>query len=102
MYQPLTPEQLKRAEERLRHPAAGSRIQAAKDYGIDLVLLIEQLRLTPAERGRKLQRADLAGDGTRHCAEAPLMDFEGAVQALCGGVVGCVIIGGVLIGFVRG
>jgi hypothetical protein len=54
---PLTPEQFERAAERLRNPAPGSRIEAAKNYGIDLTLLIEQLRLTPAERGRKLERA---------------------------------------------
>ena len=48
---PLTPEQLARAQERLLHPPPGSRIEAAKNYGIDLTLLIEQLRLTPEERG---------------------------------------------------
>jgi hypothetical protein len=57
VYEPLTPEQLKRAEERLRHPAPGSRIEAARDFGIDLTLVIGQLRLTPTERVRKLQRA---------------------------------------------
>lgn len=50
----LTPEQLARAEARLLNPAPGSRIEAARDYGIDLTLLVEQLRLSPAERGRKL------------------------------------------------
>jgi hypothetical protein len=36
----LTPEELARAEARLRNPAPGSRIEAAKKYGIDLTLLI--------------------------------------------------------------
>jgi hypothetical protein len=53
----LTPEEFARAAERLRHPAPGSRIAAAKEYGIDLTLLVEQLRLTPAERGQQLQDA---------------------------------------------
>ena len=53
----LTPEELARAEGRLRSPAPGGRIEAAQRYGVDLTLLIEQLRLTPAERARKLQRA---------------------------------------------
>jgi hypothetical protein len=53
----LTPEQMARAERRLRHPAPGSRIEAAMKYGIDLTLLIEQLRLSPAERVRKLEAA---------------------------------------------
>jgi hypothetical protein len=53
----LTPEEFERAANRLRNPAPGSRIEAAKKYGIDLTLLIEQLRRTPAERGYKLQQA---------------------------------------------
>ena len=53
---PLTPERLRRAEERLLHPAPGSRIEAAQKYGIDLTLLISQLRLTPAQRVDKLER----------------------------------------------
>ncbi|MFN0103686.1 MAG: hypothetical protein ACKV2U_16565 [Bryobacteraceae bacterium] len=54
---PLTPEQLARAEAYLLHPAPGSRIEAARNHGIDLTLLMEQLRLTPAERARKLEFA---------------------------------------------
>jgi hypothetical protein len=57
---PLTPEQLKIAEDRLRNPAPGSRIEAAKKYGIDMGLLIEQLRLTPAERAEKAESASEA------------------------------------------
>jgi hypothetical protein len=53
--QALTPEEFARAERRLRNPAPGSRIAAAKEYGIDLTLLIEQLRLTPAERADMLE-----------------------------------------------
>ena len=53
---PLTPEELRRAEDRLLHPAPGSRIEAAQTYGIDLTLLISQLRQTPAERLRNAQR----------------------------------------------
>jgi len=56
----LTPEEFERAAERLRNPAPGSRIEAAKKYGIDLTLLIEQLRLTPEERLRKLEQASEA------------------------------------------
>jgi hypothetical protein len=52
----LTPEEFERAAARLRNPAPGSRIAAAKEFGIDLTLLIEQLRLSPAERLHKLQQ----------------------------------------------
>ena len=52
----LTPEEFERAAERLRNPAPGSRIEAAKKFGTDLTLLIEQLRLSPEDRLRKLQQ----------------------------------------------
>lgn len=44
------------AEEKLRNPPPGSKIEAAQRYGVDLSLLIERLRLTPEERLRDLQR----------------------------------------------
>lgn len=65
---PLTPEQLARAEACLLSPARGSRIEAARDYGIDLTLLVEQLRLTPAERARKLESASKALEQVRGIA----------------------------------
>ncbi len=47
---PLTPEQFERARERLMNPKPGSRIAAARDYGVDLTLLVEGLRRTPTQR----------------------------------------------------
>lgn len=44
-------------EERLRNPTPGSRVAAARDFGVDLTLLIERLRKTPEERVRDLQSA---------------------------------------------
>ncbi|MBZ5727652.1 MAG: hypothetical protein LAP87_21970 [Acidobacteriia bacterium] len=64
----LTPEQLARAEERLRHPRPGSRIEAARRFGVDLSLLIETLRLTPAERARRMQECIEAADQVRGAA----------------------------------
>jgi hypothetical protein len=64
----LTPEEFTRAEQRLRFPAPGSRIEAAKEFGTDLTLLIEQLRLTPAERVQKLQLASNALEPMRGIA----------------------------------
>jgi hypothetical protein len=37
-------------EQKLLDPKPGSKIAEARDYGIDLTLLVENLRLTPAER----------------------------------------------------
>ncbi|MGA2591320.1 MAG: hypothetical protein ABSH32_15480 [Bryobacteraceae bacterium] len=64
----LTPEEFARAAERLRNPAPGSRIEAAQKYGIDLTLLIGQLKLTPAERARKLERSVRGLKGLRGIA----------------------------------
>jgi hypothetical protein len=65
---PLTQEQLSRAENSLLHPASGSRIEAAAEYGIDMTLLVEQLRLTPAERAKKLESASTALEKVRGIA----------------------------------
>ena len=51
----LNPGRLARAEEWLRNPPLGSRAVAAREFGIDLTLLIENLRLTPEERLRNLE-----------------------------------------------
>ena len=64
----MTAEQLTRAECRLLHPVPGSRIEAARNYGIDLTLLVEQLRLTPAERARKLEAASVVVERVRGIA----------------------------------
>lgn len=39
-------------EEKLLNPRPGSKIAEARDYGIDLTLLVSNLRLTPEERLR--------------------------------------------------
>ena len=45
------------AEQRLLNPPPGGAIEAAKNFGIDLTLIIERLRLTPAQRVEALQQA---------------------------------------------
>ena len=42
-------------EEKLLHPRPNSRIEAARNFGIDLTLLVSQLRKTPQERIDDLQ-----------------------------------------------
>jgi hypothetical protein len=64
----LTPEEFARAERRLRNPAPGSRIEAAKKHGIDLTLLIEQLRLSPAERAWSMHETCQAAERVRGAA----------------------------------
>jgi hypothetical protein len=53
----LNPERLARAEEWLRNPPPGSRAAAAREFGIDLTLLIAQLRRMPEERLRDLENS---------------------------------------------
>lgn len=42
-------------EEKLLNPRPGSKIAAAKEFGIDLTLLVGRLRKTPQERIDDLQ-----------------------------------------------
>jgi hypothetical protein len=44
-------------EEKLLDPRPGSKIAAARDFGIDLTLLVAKLRKTPQERIDELQSA---------------------------------------------
>ncbi len=50
----MTSKQRKLAYELITNPPPGSDIAAAKEYGIDLTLLIENLARTPTERALKL------------------------------------------------
>ena len=67
----LTPQQLARAEDRLLHPSPGGRIEVARNQGVDVTLLVEQLRLTPAERARKLEAASTVLEKVRGVARQP-------------------------------
>ena len=64
----LTAGQLAQAERRLRNPRAGSRIEAAQRFGVDLTLLMEQLRLSPAERARGMEEVAQAAEQARGAA----------------------------------
>jgi hypothetical protein len=44
-------------EEHLLNPPPGSAAARAREFGIDLSLTLQRLRLTPDERVRQLQRA---------------------------------------------
>jgi len=55
-----------RAIALIANPPAGSKLAAAKEYGVDLTLLVENLRLTTTERLRKLQSAAEFLEKVRH------------------------------------
>ncbi|MFN2502562.1 MAG: hypothetical protein ABR530_11215 [Pyrinomonadaceae bacterium] len=44
-------------EEKLLNPRPGSKIAEAREYGIDLTQIVENLRLTPAERIKRNDQA---------------------------------------------
>ena len=46
--------ELARALERLRNPVPGGKVEAASEFGVDVTLLIEQIKLSPAERVRRM------------------------------------------------
>lgn len=63
-----SPEKLARVESLLRNPLPGSKMAAAREYGVDLTLLIGNLRLTPAERVEQMMNACVAAEQLRGAA----------------------------------
>lgn len=57
--------------ERLRNPKPGGAIAAARDYGIDLTLIMERLKETPDQRVRNLQGAMESLEAIRGAARRP-------------------------------
>ncbi len=54
-------------EEKLLNPRPGSKIAEARDYGLDLTMLVENLRYSPAER---IKRNDQAANSMLKFEEA--------------------------------
>jgi hypothetical protein len=59
-----------RVTELIAEPPPGSKLAAAKEYGIDLTLLVEHLELTPAERLRQLAKAQPLMEELRRAGKA--------------------------------
>jgi len=53
----MTPDEKNRLLALIANPPAGSKLAAAKEYGVDLTLLVEALEWTPTERLRNAQSA---------------------------------------------
>jgi hypothetical protein len=71
----MTSEQGKLAYELITNPPPGSRLAEAKEWGVDLTLLYENLQLTPTERARKLEQGaralqELHAAGVKHRANS--------------------------------
>lgn len=57
-------------EEKLLNPRPGSKIAEAVRYGLDLTLVVENLRRTPQERLERLQGAMISVEKLREAMEA--------------------------------
>ena len=53
----MTREEQQRLFDLVANPPPGSKIEAAKQYGIDLTLNLRRLALTPTERIREMEGA---------------------------------------------
>lgn len=53
----MTLEEHKKLYELIQNPPPGSKMAAAKEYGIDLTLLLHNLTLTPTERIEQMEAA---------------------------------------------
>jgi hypothetical protein len=61
----LTGARLARAIDRLQNPSVGGKIDAAKRFGVDVTLLIEQIQLSPAERARRMHELAQMAESVR-------------------------------------
>jgi hypothetical protein len=57
MIERLSEERLEKIRELIMNPRPGSKVAAAKEFGIDLTLTLGQLRKTPQERVEHQQAA---------------------------------------------
>ena len=64
----LTGSELARAIERLRNPIHGGKIEAAQKSGIDVTLLVEHIKLSPAERARRMSSLAQSAESVRGAA----------------------------------
>jgi len=65
---PLTGSALARAIERLRNPKPGGKVEAAREFGVDVTLLIEQIKLSPAERAERMHALAQTAESVRGTA----------------------------------
>jgi hypothetical protein len=69
----MTPEQRKLAYELITNPPAGSKIAEAKEWGVDLTLLYENLMRTPTERARSFAATVRSFEALRSHAKKPAL-----------------------------
>ncbi|MBI4904443.1 MAG: hypothetical protein HY820_12450 [Acidobacteria bacterium] len=64
----LTDAELARTIERLRNPIPGGKVEAAVEFGVDVTLLMEQIKLSPGERARRMHELARTAESVRGAA----------------------------------
>ena len=62
---------LARAIERLLNPIPSGKVEAAQAFGVDVTLLIEQIKLSTSERARRMHVLAQAAESVRGKAGKP-------------------------------
>jgi hypothetical protein len=65
----MTREEHERLFELINNPPPGSKIAAAKEFGVDLTLTLRRLTMTPAERLEEMEGALAFVEDLRKAAE---------------------------------
>ena len=66
----LTDSEIARVVNRLLDPIPGGKVEAARDFGIDVTLLVEQIKLSPSERARRMHALAQTAEAVRGAAAA--------------------------------
>jgi hypothetical protein len=67
----MNEQQRRRILDLIRNPPPGSKLAAARDYGIDLTLFLHSLELSPEERLRELDAAQPFLEELRRASKSP-------------------------------
>lgn len=90
----MTREEHEQLLELISNPPPGSKIAAAKEFGIDLTLTLRSLTLSPEQRVREMEDALRFAENLRDPGGTHLMtDFERALHALADAGVNFIIVG---------
>jgi predicted nucleotidyltransferase len=90
----MTREEHERLFELINNPPPGSKIEAAKRYGVDLTLMARSLTLTAEERAREMEGALQFAENLRNPGNGAMTTkFDAALTALVKAGVSFIIVG---------
>ncbi len=90
----MTREEQQRLYDLVSNPPPGSKIEAAKKFGVDLTLTLRNLTLTPEERVKEMENALQFAENLRvPNSNAMTTNFEAALTALADAGVTFIVVG---------